>query len=90
MYGCGNIDHTITMVMGLFRWTGSSAQSFCAEIIRASTLHFLQSFQLRITDPLGLQVWSSFIYGAVSSLCLLLIILPNKFMIASTNLETIF
>ncbi|PVG04021.1 hypothetical protein CPB86DRAFT_722998 [Serendipita vermifera] len=65
LYGCGNIDHTITMIMGLFRWTGSSIQSFYTEIIRASTLHFIQSFQLRIADPLGLQVWSSFIHGAL-------------------------
>lgn len=64
-YGCGNGDRTTSIITGIFKWSGSSASAFCADLIGAAFLHFLESFQLRAADPLGIRVWSSFIYGRV-------------------------
>jgi hypothetical protein len=64
-YGCGNGDRTAFILTGIFKWSGSSASAFCADLIGAAFLHFLESFQRRAADPLGIRVWSSFIYGRV-------------------------
>ncbi|KIM21048.1 hypothetical protein M408DRAFT_112008 [Serendipita vermifera MAFF 305830] len=69
-YGCGNTDRVTATLNGLFKWSGSSASTFCAELVGASFLHFLESFQVRQAEPVGLHVWSSFVYGRLPVLLL--------------------
>ncbi|KAG8812133.1 mediator complex subunit [Serendipita sp. 399] len=69
-YGCGNTEHTLAILTGLYRWNGVALPNFCAEIVRATVLHYSEAFQLKNIEPLLASNWSSFIYGRLPDLLL--------------------
>ncbi|KAG8770272.1 mediator complex subunit, partial [Serendipita sp. 397] len=69
-YGCGNTEHTLAVLLGLYRWNGVALPNFCAELIRAAVLHYLEAFQLKDIEPTLASNWSSFVYGRLPDLLL--------------------
>ncbi|KAG8832618.1 mediator complex subunit, partial [Serendipita sp. 405] len=69
-YGCGNTERTLAVLLGLYRWNGVALPNFCAELIRAAVLHYLEAFQLKDIEPTLASNWSSFVYGRLPDLLL--------------------
>ncbi|CCA75188.1 hypothetical protein PIIN_09172 [Serendipita indica DSM 11827] len=67
-YGCGNLETTVSTLVGLHKWSNLAISQFCAELIRAAFAHYSEAYQSRRSYPNNTSIWSSFLYARLPAL----------------------